>query len=188
MLKFGRYRNVQQQKFSRKAITKHGLSFIVSCMVLFASFNASAAATDKLFAAIQDEVPRREHGHGKYVLPGLISSHAHIHSMQSGQQVTPDYIFKLWLGHGITRIREVYGERSESRLIALKALSEANAITAPRITAFPFFGATRDGSTKLPAIVTAEDARKRVKDLKRKGADGMNLSLPKKPRKKVQLT
>jgi imidazolonepropionase-like amidohydrolase len=111
--------------------------------------------------------------HGKYVLPGFVDSHSHIHSPVSEQNVTAEYIFKLWLGHGVTSVREVYGEHSESRLVALKALSEMNAITAPRITAFPYFGQRRDGEEKLPPIVTAEDARKRVRELKRKGADGI---------------
>ena len=113
--------------------------------------------------------------HGKYVLPGFISSHSHIHSEAGNQKVSPDYIFKLWLGHGITTIREVYGEESESRLIALKALSASNAITAPRILAFPYFGLSRDGDQILPEIVTAEDARRRVQGLKRKGADGIKM-------------
>ena len=112
---------------------------------------------------------------GKYILPGFISSHSHIHSEASNQKVSPDYIFKLWLGHGITTIREVYGEESESRLIALKGLSASNAITAPRILAFPFFGLSKDGDQSLPEIVTAEDARRRVQALKRKGADGIKM-------------
>ena len=223
---------------------KHNTFWLVSLVILLSPHTSQADPTDKLFAAIKDEVPRRENGqgqyqqliirggylidgtgapatgpvdiviekdrivkisnvgtpgvaihpdkrpvlmkgssatvrevdaHGKYILPGLISSHSHIHSLKSGQQVPPDYIFKLWMGHGITSVREVYGEGSESRLIALKALSEANAITAPRITAFPFFGAGQDGAKALPAIVTEEDARKRVRELKRKGADGIKM-------------
>jgi len=223
---------------------KQSILSIISIVTLLIPLVSLADTTDKLFASIGDEVPRRAHGegqyeqliirggylidgtgapatgpvdivieknriigirhvgapgvpinpdnrpilkagtdasvrevdaHGKYILPGLISSHSHIHSLLSGQRVSPDYIFKLWMGHGITSVREVYGEGSESRLIALKALSEANAITAPRITAFPFFGAGRDGAEVLPPIVTPEDARRRVKTLKRKGADGIKM-------------
>jgi imidazolonepropionase-like amidohydrolase len=113
--------------------------------------------------------------HGKYILPGFIDSHSHIHSLTSPQNVSADYIFKLWLGHGITTIREVYAEDGESRLIALKALSASNAITSPRILAFPYFGHTADGDKAMPQIVTAEDARRRVQVLKRKGADGIKM-------------
>ena len=111
--------------------------------------------------------------HGKYLLPGFIDSHTHIHAPDKRQKVSADYIFKLWLGHGVTSTREVFGSDGESRLLALKALSEKNAITAPRITAFPYFAMPVDGDEKLPAITSAEDDRKRVQQLKRIGADGI---------------
>ena len=111
--------------------------------------------------------------HGKYLLPGFVDSHTHVHAPDKRQKVSADYIFKLWLGHGVTSTREVFGSDGESRLLALKALSEKNAITAPRITAFPYFAMPVDGDEKLPAITSAEDARKRVRYLKRIGADGI---------------
>ena len=37
---------------------------------------------------------------GKYVLPGLIDMHGHIGGTSDDQSA--DYVFKLWLGHGIT--------------------------------------------------------------------------------------
>jgi imidazolonepropionase-like amidohydrolase len=110
---------------------------------------------------------------GKYLLPGFVDSHTHIHSPSYGQKVSADYIFKLWLGHGITSTREVFGLDGESRVLALKELSDKNAITAPRITAFPYFAMPVDGDKKLPSISSADDARKRVRHLKRIGADGI---------------
>jgi hypothetical protein len=106
-------------------------------------------------------------------LPGFIDSHSHIHSPDKNQKVSADYIFKLWLGHGVTSVREVFGSEGESRLLALKALSEINAITAPRITAYPFFNMPADGKIPLPAIYDGESARERVKYLKQIGADGI---------------
>ena len=50
-----------------------------------------------------------ENGHeidveGMYVLPGLIDMHGHIGGVSQG---TPaEYVFKLWMGHGITTIRD----------------------------------------------------------------------------------
>src|SRR4051794_40403951 len=47
---------------------------------------------------------------GMYVLPGFINAHAHIATSQQGLAgpVPPaEYVYKLWLGHGITTIREV---------------------------------------------------------------------------------
>src|SRR5689334_7185826 len=41
---------------------------------------------------------------GMYVLPGLIDMHGHIGGRAQG---TPaEYVFKLWMGHGITTIRD----------------------------------------------------------------------------------
>jgi len=113
--------------------------------------------------------------HGKYLMPGFVDSHSHIHSPSGDQGVSADYIFKLWMGHGVTSVREVFASDGESRLMALKQLSEKNAITAPRITAFPYFAMPRDGDKKLAPITTPELARQRVRNLKRIGADGIKL-------------
>ena len=121
----------------------------------------------------KDGATREIDAHGKYVLPGFVDSHSHIHSLASEQGVSAEYIFKLWLGHGVTSVREVYAEQGETRVVVLKELSARNAITAPRITVFPYFGLGEDGDRKLPAIVTPADARERVRNLKRKGADGI---------------
>ena len=113
--------------------------------------------------------------HGKYLMPGFVDSHSHIHSPSGDQGVSADYIFKLWMGHGVTSVREVFASDGESRLMALKQLSEKNAITAPRITAFPYFAMPRDGDKKLAPITTPKLARQRVRNLKRIGADGIKL-------------
>ena len=126
----------------------------------------------KLNVSVNKNV-REIDAHGKYLLPGFIDSHTHIHSPDENQQVSADYIFKLWLGHGVTSTREVFGMTGESRLLALKELSNKNAITAPRITAFPYFAMPVDGGEKLAPINTANDARERVQYLKRIGADGI---------------
>ncbi len=103
-------------------------------------------------------------GNGKYLLPGFVDLHSHIHSLTSGQGVSPEYIFKLQLGHGVTTIRSL-GSGGVDRIVDFKKRSAKNEITAPRIVAYPmFFGAD-----------TPEDARKFVKDIRKKGADGMKL-------------
>jgi imidazolonepropionase-like amidohydrolase len=120
-----------------------------------------------------DKSVREIDAHGKYLLPGFIDSHSHIHSLSSEQGVSADYIFKLWMGHGVTSVREVFASNGETQLMTMKALSEINAITAPRITAFPFFSLSKDGDKILPPIDTPAAARQRVRHLKKLGADGI---------------
>jgi imidazolonepropionase-like amidohydrolase len=107
--------------------------------------------------------------HGKYILSGSIDAHSHIHNVNDGQKVSPEYIFKLWLGHGITTVRGMYDDQREDWTLVLKELSQRNAITTPRISVFPFFDAI-----KVP-ITTPLQVRKRVESLKSKGADGVKL-------------
>ncbi len=114
---------------------------------------------------------------GKFILPGFIDSHAHIHRESSGQNVTPEYIFKLWLGHGVTSVREVFATGGETRLMKLKAMSDGNEIIAPRITAFPFFYLPaimpKDEGQQQGPIVDAKSARARVRHIQKIGADGI---------------
>ncbi|GAA3528393.1 amidohydrolase family protein [Amycolatopsis ultiminotia] len=90
---------------------------------------------------------------GQYLLPGLVDVHAHIGSAQ--QVPNADYVYKLWLGHGITSIREpgsFFNGLDFTRAEA--ARSRANEITAPRITPYVFFGEGRStpiGSPKEAA-------------------------------------
>ena len=41
---------------------------------------------------------------GQYVLPGFIDMHGHIGG--SAKNIPAEYVFKLWLAHGITTVRE----------------------------------------------------------------------------------
>jgi imidazolonepropionase-like amidohydrolase len=74
---------------------------------------------------------------GMYVLPGLINAHTHIGPVHS---TGAEYIYKLWLGHGITTIREVWGENGIDWTLDERDKSERNEITAPRIKAYIAFG------------------------------------------------
>ena len=61
-------------------------------------------------------------GNGMYLLPGLIDMHGHIGGKSQGAD--PDYVFKLWMGHGITTIRQPSGLTSELTLKLKKQSSE----------------------------------------------------------------
>src|SRR5262245_41870602 len=75
---------------------------------------------------------------GMYVLPGFIDMHGHIGGKEQG---TPaEYVFKLWMGHGITTIRDPGSGNGIGWVLKAKAKSAANEITAPRIEAYVFFG------------------------------------------------
>jgi len=100
-----------------------------------------------------------------YVLPGFIDMHGHIGG--SSQGADWDYVFRLWLAHGITTIREPSG-RGLSYTLKLKERIEKNEILGPRIFAYTGFG---QGS-KNP-IKTEEEARSWVRENAKKGADGI---------------
>jgi len=67
---------------------------------------------------------------GMYLLPGFIDMHGHIGGVAQGAD--SDYVFKLWMGHGITTVREPSG-RSIDWTLDLKQKSKKNEIIAPRI-------------------------------------------------------
>lgn len=105
---------------------------------------------------------------GMYVLPGFVSLHAHIHDESSGQGVSPDYIFKLWLAHGITTIRDLGNGGGTAWTSDLAKRSERNEIDAPEIYPFPVFRGWSAGDVDTPA-----QARARIRKLKSDGAYGV---------------
>jgi len=103
--------------------------------------------------------------HGQYVLPGFIDMHGHIGGVSQGADW--EYVFKLWLAHGVTTVREPSG-RGVEYTTDLKQKSKKNEIIAPRILAYTGFG---QGSKK--PISTAEEAREWVRQNAKNGADGI---------------
>ena len=103
---------------------------------------------------------------GMYLMPGFVDMHGHIGGRAQG---TPsEYVFKLWLAHGVTTIREPGSGNGLDWTLKHKQLSLKNEITAPRILAYSFFGM---GSSET--ISTPEAARTWVRENARKGADGI---------------
>lgn len=100
---------------------------------------------------------------GMYALPGFIDMHGHIGSISS----TPaEYVFKLWLAHGITTIREPGSFRGREWTLDHKKRSAKNKITAPRIISYTGFG--MGGEINSP-----QDAVKWVKENAAAGSDGI---------------
>lgn len=103
---------------------------------------------------------------GMYAMPGLIDMHGHIGGTEQG---TPaEYVFKLWMAHGITTIRDPSAGNGLEWVLDQKRKSAANSITAPRIFAYTAFGM----GSPTP-IANAEQARAWVQQNAKNGADGI---------------
>ncbi len=103
---------------------------------------------------------------GMYVMPGFIDLHVHT----GGRPKAPEaeYVYKLWLAHGVTTVRGVPFGSMEWGL-SEKARSARNEITAPRM-----FSCHRPGQGagwKGGAIRTPEAAREWVRYAAQAGAD-----------------
>ena len=109
---------------------------------------------------------------GMYLLPGFVDMHGHIGGVAQGADW--DYVFKLWMAHGVTTVREPSG-RGIDWTLDLKKRSAANSITAPRIFAYTGFGQTSNSFNPLDdmPISTPELARKWVRANAARGADGI---------------
>ena len=103
---------------------------------------------------------------GHYVLPGLVDMHGHIGGRWQGAGA--EYVFKLWMAHGITTIRDPSCGNGLDWVLKHKRLSEQNKITAPRIQAYTAFG-----MGDMDGISTPDQARRWVRNNAAKGADGI---------------
>ncbi len=103
---------------------------------------------------------------GHFLLPGLIDMHGHIGG--SGQGTPAEYVFKLWMAHGITTVKDPSAGNGLDWVLEHKKKSAANTITAPRLLAYTSFG---QGSTK--SITNAAEAKDWVNENAKKGADGI---------------
>lgn len=103
---------------------------------------------------------------GMYILPGFVDMHGHIGGRAQGADA--EYVFKLWMAHGITTIREPSAGNGLEWTLKEKQRSQQNKITAPRIMAYTVFGA----GTEDP-IKDAAGARAWVQQNAKNGADGI---------------
>lgn len=105
---------------------------------------------------------------GMYVLPGFVDTHAHIGGLAQG--VSAEYVYKLWMAHGVTTVREPGSFNGIDWTLEEKERSEKNEIVAPRIYAYVSPGDWDKGELTNP-----EDARKYVRWAGKKGANGFKL-------------
>ncbi|HXV64615.1 MAG TPA: amidohydrolase family protein [Vicinamibacteria bacterium] len=103
---------------------------------------------------------------GLYVLPGFVDMHGHVGGAPQG---TPsEYVFKLWMGHGITTVRDPGSMNGIDWMNEHKEKSASNEITAPRLESYVAFGQGYGEDISSP-----EQARGWVREIASAGADGI---------------
>ncbi|HEU4631473.1 MAG TPA: amidohydrolase [Gemmatimonadaceae bacterium] len=106
---------------------------------------------------------------GMYVLPGFVDVHGHTGGAAQG---TPaEYVYKLWMAHGVTTIRDPGSGNGVEWTVREKQRSARNEITAPRIWAYARPGM---GWSEGP-VRTPDAARRWVRWAKANGVDGLKL-------------
>jgi hypothetical protein len=119
------------------------------------------------------DATREIDGSNLWVLPGFVDLHGHSGGVEQG---TPaEYVFKLWMAHGVTTVREPGCGNGVDWCLHERDRSAKNQIVAPRIVPYIFTGERMwDGGP----IDTPEQARKFVQFVSKKGADGLKILGP----------
>jgi imidazolonepropionase-like amidohydrolase len=105
-----------------------------------------------------------------YVLPGLIDMHGH--SGGTSQGTTAEYVFKLWMAHGITTVREPGCGNGVDWCVHERDRSARNEIVAPRIVPYVF---TEREMWPGGPIDSPAQARKFVQWVAKKGMAGIKI-------------
>ena len=103
---------------------------------------------------------------GKYVLPGIVNTHAHLQDERSGVSQPLQYELNLYLAAGVTTLRDVGSDYEKAR--RWRAASAAGELIAPRILLYTNLWRSRGLS---PAQLTEG-----VQYAKEQGSDGLKLS------------
>ncbi|MET4684835.1 amidohydrolase family protein [Brevundimonas faecalis] len=107
---------------------------------------------------------------GMYVMPGFVDMHAHGGSPQKAPDL--EYVYKLWLAHGVTTVRGV-SLASQDIAVSEKARSARGEIVAPRIYNYQTIGS----GWSRGRIRNPEMAREWVRWGKANGIDGIKFFL-----------
>jgi imidazolonepropionase-like amidohydrolase len=115
------------------------------------------------------DATREIDAHGMYVTPGFVDTHAHIGGVAQG---TPaEYVYKLWLAHGVTTVRDPGSGNGVDWTLSERERSRRNEIVAPRIFVYVRPGSGWDRGP----IRTPDTAREWVRWAARRGVDGLKL-------------
>ena len=108
---------------------------------------------------------------GMYVLPGFVDMHAHQGGASQLGATSAEYVYKLWMAHGITTIRDPGSGNGVDWTLEARDRSRRNEIVAPHIFVYVRPGRGWEGG----AMETPEDAREYVRWAAGKGVDGLKL-------------
>jgi len=119
------------------------------------------------------DATREIDGTNLWILPGFVDMHGH--SGGEAQGTPAEYVFKLWMAHGVTSVREPGCGNGTDWCIHERDRSAKNQIVAPRL--FPYIF-TSNSNWDGGAIDTPEQARKFAQYVAKKGADGIKILGP----------
>jgi imidazolonepropionase-like amidohydrolase len=103
---------------------------------------------------------------GKYVLPGLVNTHAHLQDERGGVPQPLQYELNLYLAAGVTTLRDVGSDFEKAR--RWRAASTSGELVAPRILLYTNLWRSRG--------MTPAQLREGVQFAKAQGSDGLKLS------------
>ena len=105
-----------------------------------------------------------------YVLPGFVDMHGHIGGLAQG--TSAEYVFKLWMAHGITTIRDPGSGNGAAWTMHERDRSARNEIVAPRIVPYVF---TSSGQWDGGRLNSPAAARKFVEWAAKSGFEGLKI-------------
>lgn len=111
---------------------------------------------------------------GKYVIPGLVDMHVHIrpNGDDLGDRAL-DYQYRLWMGHGVTTVRDAGTGAGLETMTAQRTGSEAHDVVAPRLVLCQRWPLPL---RRWDVGNTPESARAMVRSFKEMGADCIKVS------------
>jgi len=116
------------------------------------------------------DATREIDGSKMFVLPGFVDMHGHPGGTDQG--TSAEYVFKLWLAHGITTVRDPGSGNGLEWTLHERDRSARNEIVAPRIVPYAFTGSVM---WKGGAIDSPEQARKFVQWVAKSGGAGLKI-------------
>jgi hypothetical protein len=105
---------------------------------------------------------------GMYVMPGIVDDHVHIGGPPKNPEA--EYVYKLWMAHGVTTVRGV-SLTSHAMSVSERDRSARNEIVAPRMFNYQTAGSGWDQGS----VDTPEQARAWVQWAAKNGVDGVKL-------------